>query len=165
MQFSCWQWNQAQEMILKKFRVHLFLESIYITKIKLHKYIKIHSSDWILPYHRHHFKAWKSKAVLQTNARNWSCPFIQWQITSTFDYGIFEVKLLLETSSETHFIQCCLTTWQGQTPTDQRSCRTQYSTSQWTHLPGSTGAPEEVGCPWPWSLTDRLTYPSEIPAI
>lgn len=56
------------------------------------------------------------------------------------------------------------TTWQVQTPHDQRSCRTPCSTFRWIRLPGSTGALQEEGYPWPWSPTDRSRYPSETPA-
>lgn len=71
---------------------------------------------------------------------------------------IFKVRLPLQ--------KICIqqTTWLGQTLHDQRSCQRQCSTSRWIHLPGSTGGLQEEGCPWPWSPTDRLTYPSETPA-
>lgn len=55
-------------------------------------------------------------------------------------------------------------TWQRRSPPGRRSYQTRCSTSRWRRLPGSRAARPEGGCPWPWSLTDRWTRPSETPA-
>lgn len=90
---------------------------------------------------------------------------ITWHWWWNFLGVIFKVLLPLQMRSVTfHTEQIQYTTWQGQTPHDPRFCRKQCSTSQWIHLPGSTGVLQEVGYPWPWSLTGRLMYPSETPA-
>lgn len=104
---------------------------------------------------------------LRVRSRTWSSPFVQ--IMKSFFFFIFTLDSyfhFLWKCSQASFALTCRSPiiWQERTPRGRRSCQTRCSTFRWTHLPESTGAQQEEGYPWPWSLTDRLMFPAESPA-